>query len=555
MTINTDVLIIGGGGAACRAAIEAANCGVSVLLASKKPPVKAGTTSFPVAEMAGYNAGDPAVPGDTERHYRDIVDAGQGMAIEELAAILAANAPSTITRLEEWGLRYERAGNDYYVFRSCFSQHPRTHVIRGHGEPIVRTMLTQIEKRRNIKIIDSITITGLFIHDGRCCGAFGWTAEGEKTVINAGAVVMATGGASQAFERNLNPPDVCGDGYAMGFSAGANLINMEFMQIGVGFCHPVVNIFNAYIWEGKPSLFNALGQEFLSANLPAGLTADAVMHEHRRHFPFSSSDVGKYLEISILKEIREGRGGEHGGITADLRMMTDDYVNSLPDDCGIHHMWPIARDYLKTKGVDLLKQTVEICCFAHAINGGLLIDKNAATSIPGLFAAGETAGGPHGADRLGGNMMVTCQVFGAIAGKSAAEYNLRNQHYKTQNPSASEIEVMSGLLHKKVDTKAMFALLCKTTQQNLLVGRTEEGLKKVLDVAKSLENEFETAPAGNEIFLRNFEITSMLTSVKLMAYAALQRKESRGSHHREDYPDKDEAKAKPFVINKISTQL
>jgi L-aspartate oxidase len=235
--------------------------------------------------------------------------------------------------------------------------------------------------------------------------------------------------------------------------------------------------------------------------------------------------------------------------------MTSDYVNSLKDDCGIHHMWPIARDYLKVKGVDLLKETAEICCFAHAVNGGILIDRNAAASVPGLFAAGETAGGPHGADRLGGNMMVTCQVFGAIAGRSAAEFSFRNANRGVSDKHQHDTEAVSELLYKKLDCEAVLAALRRSTQQNLLAGRTENGLKETLGVVKSLESEFDAAPQGKKINLRNFEISSMLTSIKLMAGAALKRKESRGSHHREDFSFKDESLAKPAIINRSSEKL
>jgi L-aspartate oxidase len=388
------------------------------------------------------------------------------------------------------------------------------------------------------------------LKDGCCAGAFGWTQSGEPLNIYSGATLMATGGVSQAFKWNLNPPDVSGDGYAIGYNAGAKLINMEFLQIGVGFCHPVVNIFNGYIWEGKPRLYNARGEEFLGKVLPADVTADSIMHEHRRHFPFSASGAEKYLEISLHKEICAGRGTEHDGIFADLTHMTDAYVNSLTDDCGIHHMWPIARDYIKTKGVDLLKQPVEICCFAHAINGGLLIDKNAATTIPGLYAAGETAGGPHGADRLGGNMMVTCQVFGELAGKNAAVWAMKNTMRGVNADVTPEKERVSELLHKTPDCGAMLSLLRKTTQQNLLVNRTAEGLRQVLELVAALQKECAAAPAGKEINLHNFALASMLASVKLIAGAALMRRESRGSHHREDYPWKDDGFGAPGIIEK-----
>ena len=543
--LTTDVLVIGGGMAGCRAAIAAADYGGSVVLATKMPLNNGGASTFPVAEMAGYNAGDPDIPGDVEKHYEDIVNAGQGMANPLLARILAENAPGTIAELEKWGVVFEKEGDGYYIFKSCFATSPRTHVIRGHGEPIVKAMSGQIQLRSNINVADDLTVLELDVRDGRCCGA--WAIKTDRTFvhISAGAVVIASGGATQVFTRNLNPKDVSGDGYALAYDAGAELINMEFMQSGIGFSHPIVNMFNGYIWAAHPKLHNNVNEQFLGKYLPKGMTQEHVMDEHRRHFPFSSSDDSKYLEVGIQKEIRAGGGSPNRGIYADLRHLTDDYIRSINDDCGLHHMWYIARDYMREKGVDLNSQIVEIAVFAHAISGGVNIDESASSTLPGLYAAGEAAGGPHGADRLGGNMMVTCQVFGKIAGENAAKWAAQNKAatYSNMQPSEKIMQV----LHKRLDNEILIKELQEINQNNLLVCRSEESLSRVLQFTEDAAHELETAKTQDGIDTDNFRLYAMLLSSRLMAKAALQRKESRGSHFREDYPQKDSLESEPAV--------
>ena len=543
--LTTDVLVIGGGMAGCRAAIAAADYGGSVVLATKMPLNNGGASTFPVAEMAGYNAGDPDIPGDVEKHYEDIVNAGQGMANPLLARILAENAPGTIAELEKWGVVFEKEGDGYYIFKSCFATSPRTHVIRGHGEPIVKAMSGQIQLRSNINVADDLTVLELDVRDGRCCGA--WAIKTDRTFvhISAGAVVIASGGATQVFTRNLNPKDVSGDGYALAYDAGAELINMEFMQSGIGFSHPIVNMFNGYIWAAHPKLHNNVNEQFLGKYLPKGMTQEHVMDEHRRHFPFSSSDDSKYLEVGIQKEIRAGGGSPNRGIYADLRHLTDDYIQSINDDCGLHHMWYIARDYMRETGVDLNSQIVEIAVFAHAINGGVNIDESASSTLPGLYAAGEAAGGPHGADRLGGNMMVTCQVFGKIAGENAAKWAAQNKAATYSNMQPSE-KIMQ-ILHKRLDNEILIKELQEINQNNLLVCRSEESLSRVLQFTENAAHELETAKTQDGIDTDNFRLYAMLLSSRLMAKAALQRKESRGSHFREDYPQKDSLESKPVV--------
>ncbi|MDR1832002.1 MAG: FAD-binding protein [Fusobacteriaceae bacterium] len=546
--IETEVLVIGGGCAGLRAAIAAADAGARTLLAAKGPVGKTGASTHPVAEMAGYNAGDPVIPGDVAGHYEDMMKAGRGMADPILARILAERAPGTIRDLKSWGVKFEREGERDYRFRSCFASAPRTHVVRGHGETMVAAMAAQIALRPEITVFPGLTIVSLIVTEGRCHGAWAIDAKGERIKITAAAVILATGGASRAFAGNLNPADVSGDGYALAYAAGAELINMEFMQAGIGFSRPVVNIFNAYIWAAHPKLSNGSGLPFLEKHLPAGLTARAVMDEHRRHFPFSSGDPSKYLEIAMIKEIRGGGGTARGGIQADLRHLTDAYVNGVPDDCGLHHMWPLARDYMKGRNVDLLKMPVEIAVFAHAVNGGVRIDESARSTIPGLYAAGETAGGPHGADRLGGNMFVTCQVFGALAGESAAIF-AKNEKKLPEGGDRLDEET-EALLRRELDAAALIGDLQKSNQDNLLVCRSEARLNAVLQKTEALKKHLGAAPVTDQIHPENFRLSSLIGATERMAEAALARRESRGAHYREDFPETDPACGKPIVLKK-----
>lgn len=553
MQDSADVLVIGGGGAACRAAVEAADAGAKVAMVLKGKLGKSGATAYKVAEMAGFNAADAQVdPLDSpEEHYKDIMRAAYGMADPELARIVAEEAPQALKKLEEWGVTFERDGDRYLEFTSCFSTRPRTHVIKGHGEPIIDALVREIRKR-DISVYENCQVTNLFIQDNRCIGAGILGEDGELYPFAAGAVILATGGAGQLFARNLNPPDICGDGYTLGYEAGAQLINMEFMQVGLGISHPIVNLLNAWIWSARPLLTNRFGEPVLERYLPPDITLDVVMDAHARHFPFSSADPARYIEIAVQGEIAAGRGTDEGGIYLDLTSVTASYLNSVPPEDSFRKMWPITRDFLLARGVDVSKQKVQIACFGHAINGGLRIDARGATTISGLFAAGEVAGGPHGADRLGGNMMVTCQVFGARAGRFAAA-EARGQKKAREIPPTLVAEgkaVLKERAGRAVNVSAMKANLQEAAQRCLIVRRNEAGLQEFLDTVHVLRQEIAAAPpaAPNRAL---WELQSLLTVGELMATAASARKESRGSHFRTDYPQRDDKGfGRPFCITR-----
>jgi L-aspartate oxidase len=548
---DIDVIIVGGGGAACRAAIAAADSGARAVIVVKGRLGRCGATAYKVAEMGGFNVADGQVdPVDSaEKHYEDIMVAAQGMADPQLARIVAEEAPLALKSLEDWGVVFEREGQRYLEFLGCFSTRPRTHVIKGHGEPIMRALVREIEKRK-IPVYEEALVTNLFLQDGECIGVGFLNRLGQYRTCAAGAVVLATGGAGQLFKRNMNPPDICGDGYTLGYEAGADLINMEFMQAGIGISHPIMNLFNAWMWTAHPQLTNAEGKSFLSDYLPAGLSQEEVMDVHAGHFPFSSSDTSRYIELAVQTELVEGRGTPEQGVNLDFRRVTRAYLESLPPDTAFRKMWPITREFLLARGVDVMGQSLQIACFAHAINGGLRIDAQGATTIPGLYAAGEVAGGPHGADRLGGNMLVTCQVFGARAGSSAARYARENTWKTIPSPLATQEERrLREYCGKRIPAQGLKGGLQAAAQSGLLIRRSDQGLRSFLDTITAIRREVDRAPDSGRYSWEAWELMSLLRAGEIMARAALARRESRGSHVRADFPQcDDDHYGKPMIL-------
>lgn len=548
---KTGVLIVGGGGAACRAAIAAADQGISVLMVLKHTVGHSGATTHKCCEIAGFNVPGCGDARDTEEtYYEDIQSAAMGMADAELVELLVKNAKPRFEELRSWGVRPAIQEGHEVVMKGCYSNYRRGYTIPGHGEPIVQALLRQIRQRPQIQIWEHTVAVDLVEKEDRCCGALVLTQEGDLRLIQAGAVILATGGASQVFLQNLNPTDVSGDGYSLAYEHGAVLKNMEFMQAGIGFFHPVKSLFNTYLWAGFPQLTNVQGAPFLEKHLPQTLTPEQVMREHCKHFPFSSRDISRYLEIAIQKELSAGGGDEHMCLSASFRHFTPEYISGLEYDADLKQLWPMVLDHFQENGIDLCRTTVGITCVAQAINGGVAIDRNAMSTVPGLFAAGETAAGPHGADRLGGNMMGTCQVFGEIAGRASAEFVARHGVVALEEGDACQCEQMQTVLYREIDAEALIQKLQYAAQNFLFICRTQEKLDRMMAEIKALQTELWSAPAGDVPRPRNLALFHLLRSAQLMTQAASARKESRGSHYREDYPQTDPAYQDQILLKK-----
>ncbi|WP_020188264.1 FAD-binding protein [Methylopila sp. 73B] len=551
--VVTDVLVIGSGGAALRAVLSAQDGGAEVLVVIKGEFRRSGATFHSVAEVGAFNvpdgAGDPA--DDPDVFLADMLTAGQGMSDHRLSGILAAEAEDALRYLEGYGVHFERSEDTgrYLTYQACFSSKSRSHVIKDHFKPIVKALGTEAS-RRGVRVMDRLMVVDLIVRDGACLGAYALADDGATVVIRAKATIMTTGGASQLFATNLYPSDITGDGYAMAWRAGAHLANMEFMQAGVSLIHPFVNLFGNYLWDAAPRLADRDGRPFVADYLPEGLIVAEVLAEKQRHFPFSSSDISRYVEISIQKAINEGRATEKGGVHLDF--IGCDFDRLLADKSrSFGRMWAMTYHWHKEKGADLYADTVQIACSAHAVNGGLRIDEDAESNIKGLFAAGEVAAGPHGADRLGGNMSVTCQVFGGRAGRAAAARAKAVGH-----PAVDAHDAHRGFLaafagQGALDLAVLRRELQERANRSLLILRSAAGLSDFrafcAEAKQRLRQESRIETAEDRV--RALELNNLIEVGDMMALAALNRPESRGSHYREDFPMVDRSLETNIVID------
>ncbi|TAK29358.1 MAG: FAD-binding protein, partial [Chloroflexota bacterium] len=397
--IDTDVLVVGGGGAGARAALEANEAGAKVTLAVKGDfgimgSRGSGTSGGGLTNMFIYFAvpGGKVAPGkEADLIFERIIQAGHGLANRRLSRILVDEAIQARAKLEKWGVVLNMmpfAGGK--VAKMLAPMPGLADVIRGAGD---------------IRVRERMTVTDLLVRDGACIGAIGVDeGNGELCLFRAAATILATGGAGQLFMHCFHPSCDTGDGHAMAYEAGAELINMEYLQLVIGMVYPTICLLPHGNWGLYPRVRNGTGEEFIHKYLPKGVTVEDCLKPKPQHSVFSTRDASQYLEMAFVKETREGRANEHNAL-----YLEPINPNTVP-------RWQFER--LSNRGMDWSKE-VEINVACHCFNGGLRIDENAQTSVPGLYAVGETAAGPWGADRLGGLMHAFSHVFGVRAGKHA----------------------------------------------------------------------------------------------------------------------------------------
>ena len=402
----------------------------------------------------------------------------------------------------------------------------------GHTGNLVLTLAERL-LRANVEVHGNTTVVDLLVDDGECVGAVALSNEGELVIYRAAAVILATGGAAQIFPLNHTPGDITGDGYAMAYRAGAELVNMEFMQYMLRTVHGKAPIVGGPFWTLNPVLRNPDGDEFLAQNLPDGLTVEEVFEQRTVHYPFSSRDSSKWLDAAIQREVREGRCTPRGGVFVDFSKVDLSTARAARPQ---HHP-PVER-------MKMGDRIIEVAHSAHAINGGIRVDENGASTLPGLFAVGETIAGPHGADRLGGGMLAACAVFGKRAGAAAADRanadGVGEINERSMDPVIERLSKFGGegganwhVIRKQLKTTAGKALIAV---------RNSDLMSEMLAEVQVLRTEtLPAAPAGDwDGLIRILETDNLLLVAEMMARAALMRTESRGSHFREDFPDTDE---------------
>lgn len=528
--LRTNVLIIGGGAAGVRAAIEAEAEGSDVILTSKGPVSKSGLTplAYPCFQAA---VGAMDENDNPDVHYLDIVREGKGLADEDLARILADDAVARFIDLKKFGIKFET--EDGKLFQSHYpgQTYPRNLLIVGGGFGLINGLKKELHKRSLVKILEDICIFSLLDDNGEVAGALGLNLrDGQFYVFEADSVVLACGGYEALWGNNDGSTDSTGDGITLAFRIGAEIIDLEMTQYYPGvFAHPEslkgVDIQYETFLDKKYmdfKLLNAEGKEFL----PEG--------------PLPGRDV---LMRAIFKEIEEGRGTRHNAVYVDPNKSTKskDEIEKW-----INHFVKNPNKFWKKNGIDVSKDIFEICPAVHYTLGGIRINNKSETTVPRLFAAGENSSNTHGANRIGGNSLAETQVFGEIAGKQASimAKKIKSKGLNS-NKINSNISIINALFNKKSDgirPTTLMAELKKLMDDYVGPNRHEEGLKNAQKKVQDFKNyalpKIEVVEKNlifNLDLLAAIQANMAIELADLIIKSALLRKESRGHHYRSDY--------------------
>jgi succinate dehydrogenase / fumarate reductase flavoprotein subunit len=529
-THEHDVLIIGAGGAGLRAAIEALAQGARVGLVCKSLLGKAHTVMAEGGIAAAFGNVDKS--DDWRTHFRDTMRGGKFLNNWRMAQLHAEEAPERVRELEQWGALFDRTA-DGQILQRAFGGHTfkrLCHVGDRTGLELIRTLQDR-GVQQGIDVFMECTITRLIKDGDRVSGAFGyWREQGRFVTFKAKSIVMATGGIGKAWKITSNSWEYTADGMALAYEAGAELLDMEFVQFHpTGMVWPPgvqgILVTEAVRGEGG-KLTNNRGERFMEK------------YDSKR-MELSTRDV---VARAIYTEVKEGRGSVHGGAYLDISHQPADYVRKkLPS---MYHQFKELAD------VDITTGPMEVGPTCHYMMGGIRVDAETAQStVSGLFAAGEAAAGLHGANRLGGNSLSDLLVFGKRAGKAAADYAKSVQSGALDSAQLQDAE--REMLAPFERSQGEFPYEIHRDLQDFmhsLVGifRTEGDLQKALGELEKLKPRLDRMRAdGTRMFNPGWHLTRDLRSMALIAEAvtrsALARRESRGAHSRIDYPNFDEA--------------
>ena len=525
--VETDVLIIGSGGAGMYAAIEAARAGCSVLLADRSLIGRGGATVM--AQMTVAVALGSETPDHWNFHYNDTLQAGRGLCDERLAQLLCEEGPACIREMEEWGIGWAR--KDGRITQAFAPGHDRPRCVYvdflNTGPAVSKTLRGAVTRRKGIRKAGDLVIVDLVRDGGEITGAVAWhISTGATVTIAAKATIVATGGLTRLYRRNSASANMGGDGYALALRAGAPLVDMEFVQFfPIGHLAPRLIGMDPIMWDpfryklgGR--LLNSEGEEF---------TARYGVNEEGRYV--TTRDVATY---AIVKEVEAGRGSPHGGAYLSFAHCSE---------AALRQAFGPVIDRLAKNQIDLTKIPIEVAPIAHYHMGGVLADERMATEVPGLFVAGEAVGGANGANRLSGNAITEALVFGRCAGRSAAE-RVKHMHTHSFGADAArrtlDVVAVSGE-GNDLNTAAMIERLQATMADDVGPLRTEAKLKRALLAIDELTRELGERPMGdNKPFdlrrLEWFDLRNMLLVARTVTMSALARGESRGAHQREDLP-------------------
>ena len=527
-THDHDVLIIGAGGAGLRAALGALAQGAKVGVVCKSLLGKAHTVMAEggiAAAMANVDSGD-----DWRTHFRDTMRGGKFLNNWRIAQIHAQEAPERVRELEQWGALFDRT-KDGEILQRAFGGHTfrrLCHVGDRTGLEMIRTLQDR-GVQMGIDVFMECTVSRLLKDGDRIAGAFGyWREQGRFVIFRAKSIVIATGGIGKAYKITSNSWEYTGDGMALAYGAGADLLDMEFVQFhptGMVWPPGVQGLLVTEAVRGEGGILrNKAGERFMEKYDP-------------KRMELSTRDV---VARSIYTEVREGRGTEHGGAYLDISHKPAEYVKKkLPS---MYHQFKELAD------VDITKGPMEVGPPCHYMMGGIRVDgETAQSSVPGLFAAGEAAAGLHGANRLGGNSLSDLLVFGRRAGIAAADHakTVQNTTIDSGQVEAAARELLAPFERKEGENPYTIHRDLQDVMQNLVgIFRTREDLTRAMQELEKLKARAELLSVeGSRMFNPGWHLAQDLKSMLIVSEAvtrsAIAREESRGAHSRIDYPNLD----------------
>ncbi|HEY4189254.1 MAG TPA: fumarate reductase/succinate dehydrogenase flavoprotein subunit [Candidatus Limnocylindrales bacterium] len=555
-----DVLVIGAGGAGLRAAIEAQAQGANVGLVCKSLLGKAHTV---MAEGGVAAAMAHVAKADTwQIHFRDTMVGGKLLNNPRMAELHATEAPDRVRELERWGAVFDRT-EDGRILQRPFGghTHPRlAHVGDRTGLEMIRTLQDRAVAA-GITVYMECTITRLITGRDGVTGAFGyWRTTGQPILFPAKAIVLATGGIGKAYEVTSNSWEYSGDGQALAYEAGADLIDMEFVQFhptGMVWPPGVRGLLVTEAVRGEGGILrNAEGERFMWKYLPEDRRAEyAATDDEAKTWVTALSasretDARRPPELStrdnvaraIYTEVKEGRGSPHGGVFLDISYLPPDHVRrKLPS---------MYEQFKELADVDITAGPMEVGPTTHYVMGGIRVDADTGTTtVPGLFAAGEVSGGMHGANRLGGNSLSDLLVFGARTGAGAAAYAAGrpdDAHVDPVQVREAAQALMAPLERSEGEDPYALQRDLQAMMQSLVgIFRVEADLTEAIGQLAELRHRWESVRVGggrtyNPGWNLVFEVGNLLTVSEAITRAALLRTESRGAHSRLDYPATDD---------------
>lgn len=523
--IKTDVLVMGAGGAGTRAGIAAAGGGAKVVIACKDLFGHSGCT--PIAK-GGYG-GMQGHPADSWKiHFEDTIRGGGAMNNQELVEIFTKDARTRLLELEEWGSAFDR-NKDGSIYLRKFGGHTIERSATS-GDVTGREMMWSLKRKcwtnDLIQIVEETYITQLLITDGKIAGAVGVDLRtGDIVVFECPAVILASGGSGRLWPITFATKGKCGDGLRLAYEAGAELVDVEFFQI-----HPTG-------WKWPPAVIGRVISE--------GVRTDGgqLLNKNLERFMWKYNPdelelaCRDYVSRCIYKEVKEGRGTEHGSVWLS--------VTHLPKK-DIERRLAAVMETGLVAGVDIRTHAIEVFPEHHYQNGGVKIDENAQTIVEGLYAAGEVAGGVHGGNRLGTNSLSDLLVFGKIAGENAAQYVKNSEpHEIKESQLAEEINKIQRPLQSNQGEANVYALSHKLHDimfEEMHIERNEKGLNRCLSVIDEVANDFTRVSIPgrslryNDAWVTAMEVRTRILVGEIMTRASLFRKESRSSLFRTEYP-------------------